>query len=163
VTVYTGPVSAAATRGTGLLATPVAWLSAVACGDHETRSPVTPPGAPESARTKVLEAGAPPLCRVVRTYGKTWYTWHTDLHRELPLGVPQLMMGFTADGQADPATVAARDKRFDVDSAAKRRQREDIATPAIDAGADAWQRGRVLQLPDPTGTPHGTAGHGTAP
>ena len=41
--------------------------------------------------------------QVVSTYGKTWHTWHTDRDKELPYGIPALMMGFTADGQLDPA------------------------------------------------------------
>lgn len=232
------------------------------CGDHDTRSPVEPPGAPESVKTQVLEAGAavlqgkPPIdalnayldgfhfyngrpgvqmeahhycanlneeviqCviydgnvrearimgveyivserlfaalppdekamwhshvhevksgqliapgippaaeralmeKLIRTYGKTWHTWHTDLDKRLPLGVPQLMMGFTADGQADPAMVTARDKRFGVDSADKRQHRAQITTPTVDIGADAWQQGIVVQVPDPTGVRHnGTA------
>lgn len=26
--------------------------------------------------------------KLVHTYGKTWHTWHTDLDKDLPLGVP---------------------------------------------------------------------------
>lgn len=45
-----------------LIATLCAALAVVsACGDKETRSAVTAPGAPESAKTKVLEAGAAAL------------------------------------------------------------------------------------------------------
>lgn len=65
--------------------------------------------------------------------------------------MPQLMMGFTADGQADPAMVAARDARLGVSSEDKRKRRADIAAPSIDAGADAWQKGKVIQIEDPTG------------
>lgn len=101
--------------------------------------------------------------QLIATYGKTWHTWHTDLHKTLPLGVPQLMMGFTADGQADAAMVAARDRRFHIDSADKRRQRADIRAPAILPGADAWQHGNVLQLADPAGTAHGAPAHDAAP
>jgi hypothetical protein len=92
--------------------------------------------------------------KLVRTYGKTWHTWHTDRHEALPLGVPQLMMGFTADGQSHPAMIDARDRRFGIDSEEKKRARADIETPAIDPGADAWQRGRTIQIPDPTGDEH---------
>jgi hypothetical protein len=69
------------------------------------------------------------------------------------------MMGFTADGQADPAMVAARDKRFEVSSEEKKKNRADIPAPAIDPGADAWQKGNIVQLQDPTGTEHCSA-HG---
>ena len=56
------------------------------------------------------------------------------------------MMGFTQDGQADEAMVAARDKRFDASSAKNRENRADIEYPPIDPDADAWQKGIVVQL-----------------
>jgi hypothetical protein len=61
------------------------------------------------------------------------------------------MMGFTADGQVDPAMVAARDARLGVSSEDKRKRRADIAAPPIDAGADAWHQGKVIQIEDPIG------------
>lgn len=116
---------------------------------HEVRSgQLIAPGIPAVAEKALMQ-------KLISTYGKTWHTWHTDLHKTLPLGVPQLMMGFTADGQADAAMVAARDRHFQVDSAEKRRQRADIPAPAIVPGADAWQHGTVIQLADPTGMRHG--------
>jgi hypothetical protein len=116
---------------------------------HEVKSgQLIAPGIPEVAEHALME-------KLIHTYGKTWHTWHTDLHKELPLGVPQLMMGFTGDGQADPDMVAARDKRFDVDSARKRKDREDIAAPTMDPGADGWEHGKVIQIQDPTGMQHG--------
>jgi hypothetical protein len=50
------------------------------------------------------------------------------------------MMGFTADGQHDPQMVAARDERFGISSQAKRNDakrndRADIPTPAMQPGA----------------------------
>ena len=92
--------------------------------------------------------------KLVNTYGKTWHTWHTDLNKELPLGVPQLMMGFTADGQADPKMVSERDSRFGVNSLEKKKARADIPAPKIDPGADAWNKGNVIQIEDPTGRSH---------
>jgi len=115
---------------------------------HEVKSgQLVAPGIPDAAEKELMK-------KLVGTYGKTWHTWHTDAGKGLPLGVPQLMMGFTAEGQHDPAMVAGRDKRLGVDSAAKRRQREDIAAPPIDPGADAWQRGEAWQVEDPTDAPH---------
>jgi hypothetical protein len=108
---------------------------------HEVKSgQLVAPGIPQAAEHALME-------KLVGTYGKTWHTWHTDQHQALPHGLPQLMMGFTADGQADPALVGARDRRFGIDSAAKRSDRERIPAPPIDPGADAWQRGQVVQLP----------------
>lgn len=105
------------------------------------------PGIPEVAEKELMK-------KLIHTYGKTWHTWHTDLDKTLPLGVPQLMMGFTADGQADSAMIAARDKRFGIDSAQRRESRKDIPAPAIDPGADGWQHGKTFQIKDPTGSQH---------
>jgi len=101
------------------------------------------PGIPAVAEHALME-------KLVSTYGKTWHTWHTDLRKDLPLGAPQLMMGFTMDGQANPAMVAERDRRFDVDVNELRERRSAIPRPSIAAGADAWQSGQVVQLKDPT-------------
>jgi hypothetical protein len=115
---------------------------------HEVKSgQLVAPGIPAVAEKELMK-------KLVGTYGKTWHTWHTDAGQQLPLGVPQLMMGFTADGQSDAAMVSARDRRLGVDSMEKRRQRADIPPPAIDPGADAWQQGKVHQLADPTGQAH---------
>ena len=89
------------------------------------------------------------MAKLIHTYGKTWHTWHTDSHEQLPLGMPQLMMGFTADGQSDMTLVEARDRRFAIDSQNKRNGRADNQAPAIDPAADAWQRGTVIQIKDP--------------
>ena len=97
------------------------------------------PGIPDVAEHELME-------KIVGTYGKTWHTWHTDQEQELPLGIPMLMMGFTSDGQADEARVRDRDGRFGVSSADKREQRNDIVAPAVDADADAWQKGIAPQL-----------------
>jgi hypothetical protein len=115
---------------------------------HEVKSgQLIAPGIPEAAETALMK-------KLVSTYGKTWHTWHTDQHHELPHGVPQLMMGFTADGQANEAMVAARDKRFGIRSTDKRQARLGIEAPPVVPGADAWQSGQVIQLPDPTGASH---------
>ncbi|MGJ7523886.1 OBAP family protein [Variovorax sp. LT1P1] len=115
---------------------------------HEVKSgQLIAPGIPQAAEHALME-------KLVGTYGKTWHTWHTDREKVLPLGVPQLMMGFTADGQVDPAMVAERDRRFGVDSAQKRQDRASIAAPAVVEGADSWQQGRTVQIADPTGAEH---------
>nr|WP_256672648.1 OBAP family protein [Pseudomonas sp. v388] len=116
---------------------------------HEvTSGQLIAPAVPEPAEHALMN-------KLANTYGKTWHTWHTDKDKSLPLGVPQLMMGFTADGQADPAMVKARDERMGLDSAAERESRKDIKPQPVLPGADAWTTGKVIQLSDPTGT----AGH----
>nr|WP_259644867.1 OBAP family protein [Pseudomonas cichorii] len=115
---------------------------------HEVKSgQLIAPGIPQPAEHALME-------KLVRTYGKTWHTWHTDMDKQLPLGVPQLMMGFTADGQVDEQMVAERDKRFGISSAANKEARKDIAAPALLPGADAWKEGRAIQIQDPTGNRH---------
>ena len=115
---------------------------------HEVKSgQLVAPGIPEPAEHALMK-------KLVNTYGKTWHTWHTDLDKQLPLGVPQLMMGFTADGQIDPALVSQRDKRLGISSAEEKLNRADIPAPAVNPAADAWQRGNVVQLADPTGQQH---------
>ena len=134
---------------------------------HEVKSgQLVAPGIPEVVERRLMK-------HLVGTYGKTWHTWHTShsahtsdsshtsntSHRSdrspaqaanaLPLGVPQLMMGFTADGQADAAMVARRDERLGIASGERRQQRAGIAAPAVDAGADAWQKGNVFQPEGP--------------
>lgn len=69
--------------------------------------------------------------QLVSTYGKTWHLWDSDVDA-LPLDAPMLMKGFTADGQLDPALLAARDARLGVDSAARRADRADIVDPGFD-------------------------------
>ena len=102
------------------------------------------PGLPASADHALMKC-------IVNTYGKTWHTWHTDRDKTLPLGIPALMMGFTADGQMDSRLLADRDRRFDVDSKAVRARRADIVAHPAAAGANAWQQGQVIQLKRTTG------------
>jgi hypothetical protein len=49
---------------------------------------------------------------LIGTYGKTWHTWQVDRGDKLPLGIPQLMMAFTADGQAKANIISERDKLY---------------------------------------------------
>ncbi|MFJ2685972.1 OBAP family protein [Pseudomonas sp. NPDC087342] len=115
---------------------------------HEVKSgQLIAPGIPDVAEHALME-------KLIHTYGKTWHTWHTDLNKELPLGVPQLMMGFTADGQINQQLVTDRDKRFGVDSSRKKNARAAIPIPPIDPGADAWRNGKGFQIEDPTGNEH---------
>lgn len=107
---------------------------------HEVRSgQLIAPGIPEVAEKELMK-------KIAGTYGKTWHTWHTDRHDELPLGAPMLMMGFTQDGQANEGMVAARDRRLGVSSEKNRESRADIAYPPIDPDADAWQKGVTMQI-----------------
>jgi hypothetical protein len=97
------------------------------------------PGIPDVAEHELME-------QIVSTYGKVIHTWHTDRDLELPMGIPQIMMGFTKDGQLDPKLLADRDARFKVKASEKRQQRADIPMPKPLPGANAWEQGKVKQL-----------------
>ncbi|HYF58089.1 MAG TPA: DUF1264 domain-containing protein [Burkholderiaceae bacterium] len=99
------------------------------------------PGLPEDAEHALAS-------KLVRTYAKTWQLWpgQGDRQAALPVGVPQLMMGFTKEGQLDPVLLAERDRSIGVASAEKRRRRADIPEAPPAAGADAWQQGRIAQV-----------------
>lgn len=98
------------------------------------------------------------MSNIVNTYGKTWHTWHTERDQTLPLGVPALMMGFTQDGQLNPALLTDRDRRFDVNTSAIRQQRKDLPAHPVAQGADAWEQGQVIQI-KPVNLSEGTHAH----
>ena len=97
------------------------------------------PGIPEVAEHELME-------KLVSTYGKTIHTWHTDQDRNLPVGSPMIMMGFTKDGQIRPEMIAERDKRFNISTAEKKKNRADIPMPDVDPMANAWEKGEVRQF-----------------
>jgi|SRR5690554_1616631 len=97
------------------------------------------PGIPDQVEYVLME-------KLISTYGKTIHTWHTDRDLELPVGPPLIMMGFTEDGQLHPELLEERDKNFNISTAEKRKQREDIPMPKVDPLANAWEKGEVRQL-----------------
>ncbi len=107
---------------------------------HEVKSgELIAPGLPRLATH-------PLMADLVTTYGKTWHTWQIDREPSFPMGIPQLMMGFTRDGQVDQRMLDDRDRRFGASTAANRRDRADIPMPVVAAGANGWQGGRTVQL-----------------
>lgn len=107
------------------------------------------PGLPEEAEHELAS-------RLARTYAKTWRLWPVEERAEVPLGVPQLMMGFTREGQLDQALLAERDRELGVASAEKRRQRQDIPVTPVAPGADAWQDGRIARVQGEVARPNRT-------
>lgn len=91
------------------------------------------PGIPDAAEHELMD-------NLVSTYGKTIHTWHTDQQRELPIGSPMIMMGFTKDGQLNPKLLEERDRRFNVSTAEIKKKREDIPMPNVDPMANAWEK-----------------------
>jgi hypothetical protein len=81
---------------------------------------------------------------LVTTYGKTFHTWQYD-REDFPYGIPQLMMGFTEDGQVNEALVRRRDLNLRISAAARRNSRSEIATVSVEAGANGWESGRTVQ------------------
>lgn len=84
--------------------------------------------------------------KLASTYGKTWHTWNTDQDRTLPTGHPLLMMGFTNDGQIHEDMLADRDRRLKSSTAEEKKNRADLKTPPIIAGANSWESSPALQL-----------------
>jgi hypothetical protein len=66
----------------------------------------------------------------MNSYGKTWHLWNTGYEGkpgdDLPLGEPMLGWSFNHDGEAIPGLVEKRDKKMKINSAEKRKQREDL-------------------------------------
>lgn len=97
------------------------------------------PGIPQVAEHELME-------KLVATYGKTIHTWHTDQDRQLPLGSPMIMMGFTKDGQLRPALLEERDRRLKVSTAEIKESRKDIPARPVLPGANAWEKGEIRQF-----------------
>jgi hypothetical protein len=70
----------------------------------------------------------------MNSYGKTWHVWHSGAMGQagdkLPLGPAMLAWSFNRDGEAKPGLVEQRDKKVDVNTAEKRRQRADLQSLA---------------------------------
>jgi hypothetical protein len=86
------------------------------------------------------------MAEFVGTYGKTWQTWHDARQDKVPLGHPLLMAALTEDGQVDAGLLRARDDALPLTTSERRLARAYIEAPEPVDGADAWQRGEVLQL-----------------
>ncbi len=81
------------------------------------------------------------MLELQQTYGKTIHTWAYDIHPELPLGPPSLMVSYTADSQGPPPEmVKTRDERVGIDTAAKKDHRAGYLPPyEVAKGADILQ------------------------
>ncbi len=83
---------------------------------------------------------------LINTYGKTWHFWQVDRGDKLPLGIPQLMMGFTQDGQAGAELLKRGEDYFGVSMSKNKQNRADIPAHEVAPGADAWEKGPAVQL-----------------
>lgn len=59
------------------------------------------PGVPETIQRQDLE-------KVAKTYGKVYHFWQVDLGHELPIGLPNIMMAVTRDGQLYPEMIEGK-------------------------------------------------------
>jgi hypothetical protein len=98
------------------------------------------PGMPGSVDLEVMKI-------LVDSYGKTFHTWRYDQkNNSLPLGIPEIVNGYTGDGQLPTDLVATRNNYFAVNSTEIKAQRAGITVPPIQEGADIWKQGIVLKL-----------------
>jgi hypothetical protein len=81
------------------------------------------PGLPDAAEKELMRGK-------MNSYGKTWHVWMTGEGHKLPFGKAMLAWSFNRDGEVHPDLVTARDKAIGVDSAEKRRQRQDLVSMA---------------------------------
>jgi len=91
------------------------------------------PGLPTLAEQAFLQ-------KKLNSYGKTWHTWDTGApeHKSLPLGPPMLAWSFNGDGEMDERLVHERDKRMNIDSVQKRKDRGAMTERArAQRGVDA--------------------------
>ncbi|KAM4055775.1 hypothetical protein HRG_008371 [Hirsutella rhossiliensis] len=94
-------------------------------------NPSVPDSAWELGEKKEME-------QIITLYGKVYHLWQTDKGHKVPLGEPQLMTSYTADGQLDFAKVEERDARFGTDYQRKQEARRDIPLPEIHPDA-SWK------------------------
>jgi hypothetical protein len=100
------------------------------------------PGLPEIADKELMQSK-------MNSYGKTWHTWNTGHGNQagdaMPLGEPMLAWSFNRFGEAEPGLVESRDRRVDISTEERRRQRQDLIEMAhpqqgVDVLKDAFER-----------------------
>lgn len=107
------------------------------------------PWVPDAAELELMK-------EKMNSYGKTWHIWNTGMHRmkgdPVPLGEPVLAWSFNRDGEALPGLLEKRDETQGLDSAAKRKQRADLAGLAHpQQGVDAMKGDFPDAAPYPKG------------
>ncbi|KEZ40783.1 Uncharacterized protein SAPIO_CDS8065 [Scedosporium apiospermum] len=92
-----------------------------------------PNAAWESTENKEME-------QLIKLYGKTYHLWQIDRGDKLPIGRPELMASYTADGQLEAELLRQRDSKFGIDREQKKKSRDYIPEPVIHPDADhAWK------------------------
>ncbi|MDL0433735.1 OBAP family protein [Marinobacter sp. TBZ242] len=93
------------------------------------------PNLPQAAEHELMKSK-------INSYGKTWHTWDTaqtnSAEASLPLGEPSLAWSFNRDGEANPGLIEERDEDMNIDTAERRRARQDLVPLAKpQSGVDA--------------------------
>lgn len=100
------------------------------------------PGVPGPAEKAALE-------KKLNSYGKTWHLWDTGhaghpAAHDLPVGPAMLAWSYNRDGEMPASLLEQRDRRMNVDTEQKRKDRADLASKAKP------QRGtEPLKVPSP--------------
>uniref|UniRef100_A0ACD5VA34 Uncharacterized protein n=1 Tax=Avena sativa TaxID=4498 RepID=A0ACD5VA34_AVESA len=81
------------------------------------------PGVPGVVERRDLE-------KVAKTYGKTIHFWQVDRGDALPLGLPQIMMALTRDGQLRQDLAECVEKKFGVSFQKEKENRAYMSGPA---------------------------------
>jgi len=84
--------------------------------------------------------------KLIGTYGKTIHTWKVDQNKDLPLGLPQLMMFPTKDSQVDEKLLKREEKETGISIDECRKRRETLHSPPVKEGADSWMKGHAYQF-----------------
>ncbi|XP_050365149.1 oil body-associated protein 1A-like [Argentina anserina] len=82
------------------------------------------PGVPGPIQRQDLE-------KVCKTYGKVFHFWQVDRGDTLPLGVPQVMMALTRDGQLYEELAQNLEKRYEVSFGKERESRAYMSGPNL--------------------------------
>jgi hypothetical protein len=81
------------------------------------------PGLPDAAEHTLMK-------QKMNSYGKTWHVWNTGRPGQpgdkMPLGEPMLAWSINRDGELQPGLLEARDKALGINTAEKRKQRQDL-------------------------------------
>ena len=98
------------------------------------------PGLPAVAEVALMK-------KKMNSYGKTWHVWMNP--DPLPLGPAHLAWSFNRDGELRPELLARRDQKLEIDTAEKRRERQELAKLArpqqgVDALAGAFPGARPI-------------------
>ncbi|XP_059630337.1 oil body-associated protein 1A-like [Cornus florida] len=81
------------------------------------------PGIPGAIQRKDME-------KVCKTYGKVFHFWQVDKGDNLPLGLPQVMMALTRDGQVYEHLAEDLEKRYNISMEEERKNRVHMTGPA---------------------------------